>query len=173
MASEANKEKRDNERVPRPENHGWRLDVDEGLLVTQNIINVSQKGLSFKAPNWLTFTEGQPLKLKVTLGAQKSVHVCDGTIRWVKSFPKRKGAMQRLGVEIASPSKEFHETYLSLLDQQHKSLHKKHKTRQADKIIKTHLRNQVFMTVLRAFIFITAIALVGLAVQLSNSLPLK
>jgi hypothetical protein len=91
--------KRNSARLLRQSADTWQLRVEDDKLITRNVVNISPGGLSFKAPLWSQFENGQKLKFNLCLNKQDCFEF-EGRVVWVKKIEDAPGSMQQLGVEF-------------------------------------------------------------------------
>ncbi len=99
MTSDLSKDKRSIIRLDRHSSDSWQLRIEDDKLITKNITNISPTGMSFKAPLWSEFREGQRLRLNLSLSKDESFD-CEGEIVWAKKIEDAPGAMQQFGVQF-------------------------------------------------------------------------
>jgi hypothetical protein len=91
------KEKRSDLRIQRHRDLLWQLNLEDDSLITQNIINISQKGLAFKAPTSSGIAAGQFVRFTLSLNRGQTFE-CEGRVIWVNDSKERQGSMKQFGI---------------------------------------------------------------------------
>lgn len=92
--------KRSINRLPRQPEHSWQLKIEDDMLITKNISNISPAGLSFKAPLSANFKKGQILRMNMSIQKGDSFD-CEGEIVWALEAIEANGSMRQLGVRFS------------------------------------------------------------------------
>ncbi len=86
-------------RLNRKPNHSWSLKVDDSKLITKNITNISPTGMSFRAPLWTEFYDGQVLLFNLSFTKEDNFE-CEGEIVWIRKIEDNLGVMYQFGVRF-------------------------------------------------------------------------
>jgi len=95
------KNQRQTSRLSRDGESQWILNINNGELVTRNVVDLSPRGLAFKAPRKADFRKGQRLQVNLKLEHEMPEVECTAEVVWVKPAEETlAGTSHHLGLHF-------------------------------------------------------------------------
>jgi hypothetical protein len=94
-------EQRHTGRLSRKDETHWVLNINNGELVTKNVVDLSPRGLAFKAPKKADYKRGQRIQVNLKLEHEAPEVECTAEVVWVKPAEETlTGTSHHLGLQF-------------------------------------------------------------------------